>query len=58
VIHVLLAIALAVFVIWLVLTVLGAVGGGLVHLLWIIVVVALAIWLFQYLVGSRRSGTR
>ncbi len=56
-IHLLLGIAVAVFIVWLVLTLLGAVAGGLIHLLWIVIVVALAIWLFQFLVGSRRSRT-
>jgi hypothetical protein len=51
----LLWIALVVFAIWLVLTIAGAVFGGLVHLLWIVIVIALAIWLLQLLSGRRRN---
>lgn len=54
-IHTLLGIAVVVFVIWLILTILGAVAGGLVHLLWIVILVCLAVWAFRYLTGSRRG---
>lgn len=54
-IHTLLGIAVVVFLVWLVLTLVGAVAGGLVHLLWIVIVVCLAIWVFQMLTGSRRG---
>jgi hypothetical protein len=40
-IHTLLVIAAIVFVVWLVLTLAGAVAGGLAHLLWIVILVAL-----------------
>jgi hypothetical protein len=55
VIHTLLAIAVAVFVVWLVLTVLGAVAGGLIHLLWIVILVCLAVWAFRVLTGGTRG---
>jgi hypothetical protein len=51
----LLWIALVIFVVWLVLNIAGAVFGGLVHLLWIVIVIALAIWLLQTL--TRRRGS-
>jgi hypothetical protein len=57
VIHTLLGIAVVVFIVWLILTLIGAVGGGLVHLLWIVILVCLAIWALQYLTGSRRGRT-
>ncbi len=53
-VHTLLVIAVAVFIIWLVLNLIGAVAGGLVHLLWIVIIVCLAVWAFRYLTGSRR----
>lgn len=51
----LLWIALVVFAIWLVLNIAGAIFGGLVHLLWIVIVIALVIWLLQTLSGRRRN---
>ncbi|HEY7779169.1 MAG TPA: hypothetical protein VIC85_03050 [Ktedonobacterales bacterium] len=54
-IHTLLGIAVVVFVIWLILTILGAVAGGLVHLLWIVILVCLAVWAFRFLTGSNRG---
>jgi hypothetical protein len=50
-----LQIALALFVIWLLLTVVGFVFGGLIHLLWIVILILLAIWLWQRVMGRRRS---
>lgn len=52
----LLGIALVVFVIWLALTILGFIIGGLIHLLWIVILVLVAIWLFQRVTGSGRRG--
>jgi hypothetical protein len=43
------------FVIWLILTLVGAVAGGLVHLLWIVILVCLAVWAFQFLTGRGRG---
>lgn len=54
-IHTLLGIAVVVFIVWLVLTLIGAVAGGLIHLLWIVILVCLGIWLFNVLTGSRRG---
>lgn len=51
----LLGVAVAVFVIWLVLTVIGTVVHTLVNLLWIIIILALAVWLFRALTGRRRA---
>lgn len=55
--NLLLVIAAVVFIIWLVFTLIGAVGGGLIHLLWIVILVCLAIWAFRYLTGARRGPT-
>lgn len=44
-----LQIAAVVFLIWVVLALIGAVFNGLIHLLWIVILVALAIWLWQTL---------
>lgn len=52
----LLGVALVVFVIWLVFTVIGFVIGGLIHLLWIVILVCLAIWLVQRVMGGGRRG--
>lgn len=52
----LLGIALVVFVIWLVMTLVGAIIGGLIHLLWIVILICVAIWLFQRVTGSGRRG--
>ncbi len=54
-INFLLGLAVLLFVLWLVLNLVGAVFGGLVHLLWIIILVALAVWAFQYFTGRRRT---
>jgi uncharacterized membrane-anchored protein len=50
---VLLSVALAVFVIWLALTIAGVVFHTLINLLWIIIVVALVIWLVRVFTGRR-----
>ena len=51
---VLLSVALAVFVIWLVFTIIGTVFHALINLLWIIIVIALVVWLIR-LFTSRRN---
>ncbi|HEY8326743.1 MAG: hypothetical protein ACHQ1E_14765 [Ktedonobacterales bacterium] len=50
---VLLSVALAVFVIWLAFTIIGTVFHALINLLWIIIVVALVVWLIRTFVGRR-----
>lgn len=50
---VLLSIALAVFAIWLVFTIVGTVFHALINLLWIIIVVALVVWLVLAFTGRR-----
>lgn len=50
---VLLGIALAVFVIWLVFTLIGVVFHALINLLWIIIVVALVVWLIRVFTSRR-----
>lgn len=50
---VLLSIALAVFVIWLALTIVGTVFHALINLLWIIIVIALVVWLIRVFTGRR-----
>lgn len=52
---ILLSVALAVFVIWLALTIVGTIFHTLINLLWIIIVVALVVWLIRALVGRRRA---
>jgi hypothetical protein len=54
-INFLLGVAVLLFVLWLVLTLVGAVFGGLVHLLWILILVALAVWAFRYFTGRRTT---
>lgn len=49
----LLGIAVAVFVIWLALTIIGTVFHALINLLWIIIVVALVVWLVRMFTGRR-----
>lgn len=50
---VLLSVALTVFVIWLALTIVGTVFHALINLLWIIIVVALVVWLIRTFAGRR-----
>jgi|GEM_PF-1211635 len=52
--HSLLGIALVIFVVWLLLTFVGDVLGGFIHLLWIIIVIALVLWLLRVVFGGRR----
>lgn len=51
----LLGIAVVVFAIWLILTIVGAVLNGLIHLLWIVILIALVLWVWQRFVVRRRS---
>jgi hypothetical protein len=55
VIHSLLGIALVVFVVWLVLQVIGLLFGGLLHLLWLAILVALAVWLWRLATGRHEA---
>ena len=50
---VLLGVALAVFAIWLALTIIGTVFHALINLLWIIIAVALVVWLIRMFTGRR-----
>ncbi len=52
--HTLLGIALVVFVVWLLLTLVGQ-GGFLINLLWILILVALVWWVLSFLTGRRRT---
>lgn len=52
----LVGLAVVVFFIWLLLALLGAVAGGLVHVLWIVILASLAIWAYRYQTGGRRRG--
>jgi hypothetical protein len=55
VLRTLLGIAVVVFAIWLILTLVGAVLGGLIHLLWIVILIALVLWIWQRFVVRRPS---
>jgi uncharacterized RDD family membrane protein YckC len=50
-IHTLLAVAVVLFVLWLIFFHLG----GLIHLLWIGILIALAIWVFGFFFRGRRA---
>ena len=52
--HSLLGIALAIFLIWLLFVVVVHVIGWLIHLLWIVIVIALVLWLLRVIFGGRR----
>ena len=54
-IHTLLGIAVVIFVVWLLLVIVGHVGGALINLLWILIVIALVWWLISFLTGRGRS---
>lgn len=54
-IHLLLVVAAIIFVVWLILHIAGAVLGGALNLLWILIVVALAIWLWRMVTGRNRT---
>ncbi len=51
----LVTVAVAVFALWLALTIVGAVFHALINLLWIIIVVTLAVWLFRTLTRRNRA---
>ena len=53
-IHTLLVIAAIIFVVWLVLLLIGHVGG-FINLLWIVILVALIWWLLSFITGRRRT---
>jgi hypothetical protein len=55
-IHTLLVIALAIFVIWLVLFAVVHVVGWGIHLLWILILAALVWWLVKAVAGRSRGG--
>jgi hypothetical protein len=54
----LLAIALIVFIAWIVLSVIGLVFHGLINLLWIVIVIALIVWAWRALTGRHRAPSR
>ena len=54
-IHTLLVIALAIFIIWLVLVAAVHIAAWGIHLLWILILVALICWTFSFLSGRRRA---
>lgn len=54
-IHSLLGIAFVIFIVWLLLVVVGHVGGALINLLWILILVALVWWLISFFTGRSRS---
>ena len=54
-IHTLLGIAVVVFIVWLLLVVVGHIGGALINLLWILILVALVWWLISLFTGRRRT---
>jgi thiol:disulfide interchange protein len=58
VVRIVLGVAIVVFAIWLVFTLIGAVFSGLIHLLWIIILIALAVWVWQRFVVRRRTHAR
>ena len=55
----LLQIAAVALLVWVVLSLIGIVFDGLLHLLWLVILVALAIWLWRFLIrGSDRQRAR
>jgi len=56
-IHTLLGIAVVIFIVWILLVLVGHVGGALINLLWILIIVALVWWLLSFFMGrGRRTG--
>jgi len=51
----LLAVVVAVFALWLALTIVGSIFHALVNLLWIVIVVALVVWLIRALTRRNRA---
>ena len=56
-IHTLLGIAVVIFVVWLILVLVGHVGGALINLLWILILIALIWWLVSFISGRGRRHT-
>jgi hypothetical protein len=56
--HLLLRIAAILFLIWVGLSLIGLIFNGLIHLLWIVIVVALVIWIWQRASGRRTMTPR
>lgn len=52
-IHTLLGIAVVIFIIWILLVLVGHIGGALVNLLWILILIALIWWLVSLFTGRR-----
>lgn len=50
---ILIGIAVIVFAIWLIFTLIGIVLGGLIHLLWIVILIALAVWVVRFFARGR-----
>lgn len=48
-------VAVALFLIWVVLTLIGALFHGLINLLWIGILVALAIWAWRFITARQHS---
>ncbi|HEY7357532.1 MAG TPA: hypothetical protein VH590_21725 [Ktedonobacterales bacterium] len=55
-IHTLLVIAAVIFIVWILLVLVGHIGGALINLLWILILIALIWWLVSFFTG-RRSRT-
>ena len=55
---VLLRVAAVLFLIWLIFTLIGFVFNGLIHLLWIAILVLVVIWLWQRVTARGRSRSR
>jgi hypothetical protein len=55
-IHRLLGLAFVVFVVWLVLQGIGLLLGGLLHLLWLVILAALVVWLWRRATGCHETG--
>jgi hypothetical protein len=53
--HLLLRVAAALFLIWLIFTVIGWIFYGLIHLIWIAIIVLVVIWLVQRASARGRS---
>jgi Fe2+ transport system protein B len=54
-IHTLLGIAVVIFIVWILLVLVGHIGGALVNLLWILILIALIWWLVSFFSGRRRA---
>lgn len=54
-IHTLLGIAVVIFIVWVLLVLVGHIGGALVNLLWILILIALIWWLISFISGRRSA---